>query len=80
MEKPKHIELKTFDKIKIWLIKQKWLWKKMAFDNGIEGSNYCRFDHRLFSYSMGSRNNGGDEDLPSIIEWHVKLFKSKFYK
>ncbi len=45
-------------KIRIWLIEQPWLWKKVVFNNGVVGSNYHRYDHRILPYSEGMGDRG----------------------
>lgn len=68
------------NKIKYWLISQKWLWKLIIFDNGVVGNQYHRYDHRIFSYSQGMGNNGEYGDINKAIElqlWFCEFLNKK---
>ena len=62
----------TIPFVKHWLLTQKWLWKKVVFDNGIAGKNYHRYDHRLYPYSYGMGNNGKHGDVNTAIHWCIE--------
>ena len=55
-----------------WLTVQKWLWKKVVFDNGIVGKNYHRYDHRILPYVQGMGNNGKYGKIDTAIDRQLK--------
>lgn len=63
--------IQLFDK---WLLSQKWLWKKVVFDNGNCGSNYHRYDHRILSYCQGMGDNSENGDVNTAIKWSIESF------
>ena len=57
--------------VKYWLITRKFLWKKVVFDNGMAGTYYTRYDHRIYPYSHGMGNRGKNGDVNTVIDWQV---------
>ena len=55
-----------------WLLTQKWLWKKIVFDNGIVGKNYHRYDHRILPYCQVMGDNGKHGDVNTAIKWTIE--------
>lgn len=74
MQKNKNKETEQCDLhgVKHWLLTRKWLWKKVVFDNGIVGTNYHRYDHRILSYCQGMGDNGKHGDVNTAIKWTIE--------
>jgi hypothetical protein len=62
----------TIPSVIYWLVVQKWLWKKVVFDNGISGRNYHRYDHRILPHVQGMGDNGENGDVNTAIKWQLK--------
>jgi hypothetical protein len=63
-----------------WLIVQKWLWKKVVFDNGIVGRNYHRYDHMILPYSQGMGEDGEDGNVHTAIKWQLFIIFETYVK
>ena len=61
-------------RVKHWLLTQKWLWKKIVFDNGILGKNYHRYDHRILPYCQGMGDNGKHGDVNTAIKRTIEAY------
>ena len=64
--------------VKYWLITRKFLWKKVVFDNGIAGTYYTRYDHRIYPYSHGMGHRGKNGDVNTVIDWQVYELQRAF--
>lgn len=58
--------------VKHWLLSRTWLWKRVVFDNGVAGTNYHRYDHRIFNYCYGMGDNGKYGDVNTAIKWKLE--------
>lgn len=61
--------------VKYWLIKRKFLWKKVVFNNGIAGNYYTRYDHIILPYTQGMGHKGKKGDVNTAISWQLEMFK-----
>lgn len=61
--------------VKYWLITRKFLWKKVVFDNGIAGTYYTRYDHRILPYAQGMGHRGKNGDVNTAISWQLEMFE-----